>query len=108
MAATTGRIGSGGAPRSTAAPTQGLDLVRRRVAGGLARGGRGMIGRSRNDSSTIRATPSASGEPSSNRNFSINSPARSGDRTRAPATTDTGAEAERLDLQAVPPRHPGS
>ena len=49
-----------------------------------------MIGRSRNDSSTIRATPSASGEPSNNRNFSNNSPARSGDSERPP-TTDGGA-----------------
>ena len=35
------------------------------------------MGRRRNDSSTIRATPSASGEPSKRRNFSINSSARS-------------------------------
>ena len=38
-----------------------------------------MIGSKRNDSSTIRAIPSASGEASSRRNFSINSSARSGD-----------------------------
>ena len=36
-----------------------------------------MIGNRRNDSSTIRATPSASGEESSRRNFSISSSALS-------------------------------
>ena len=36
-----------------------------------------MIGSKRNDSSTIRATPSASGEERSSRNFSISSSALS-------------------------------
>ena len=47
-----------------------------------------MIGSKRNDSSTIRATPSASGELRISRNFSINSSARSDDGTRAWATSD--------------------
>ena len=39
-----------------------------------------MIGSKRNDSSTIRATPSASGEERSRRNFSISSSALSEER----------------------------
>jgi hypothetical protein len=41
-----------------------------------------MIGSRRNDSSTIRATPSASGEDRSSLNFSINSSARSDEGSR--------------------------
>ena len=49
-----------------------------------------MIGNRRNDSSTIRATPSASGDPRINRNFSINSSARSDDGTLPGAMSDVG------------------
>jgi hypothetical protein len=47
-----------------------------------------MIGSSRNDSSTIRATPSANGEVRSSRNFSKSSSARS----------DVGSLAESADV----------
>ena len=47
--------------------------------------GGGMIGSRRNDSSTIRATPSASGEERSSLNFSINSSARSDEENRGNA-----------------------
>jgi len=48
-----------------------------------------MIGSRRNDSSTIRAIPSAIGEARSSRNFSNSSSARSDEETRA----ETAAEA---------------
>jgi hypothetical protein len=50
-----------------------------------------MIGSRRKDSSTIRATPSASGEQRSNRNFSINSSARFDEVSRAEAALGTAA-----------------
>jgi len=55
-----------------------------------------MIGSKRNDSSTIRATPSANGEVRSSRNFSNNSSARS----------DEGTRAETIDGAAVAMRYP--
>ena len=53
----------------------------RLVVSGAADGG--MIGRSRKDSSTIRAIPSASGDARSIRNFSINSSPRSEESGRS-------------------------
>ena len=52
-----------------------------------------MIGSKRYDSSTIRATPSASGEARSKRNFSINSSARSGEDPRDGWGAGVGAAA---------------
>ena len=49
-----------------------------------------MIGSKRNDSSTIRATPSANGEERSSLNFSINSSARSDEGSRGKAGLDAG------------------
>ena len=55
-----------------------------------------MIGSRRNDSSTIRATPSASGEARSRRNFSINSSARSGEVPLARQAAGTGVSSGRI------------
>jgi hypothetical protein len=52
-----------------------------------------MIGSKRNDSSTIRATPSASGEARIIRNFSKSSSARSEEENRAEAELEVTAAA---------------
>ena len=54
------------------------------------------MGSSLNDSSTIRATPSARGEPRISRNFSISSSARSEDAPRPETTIDEGVDVGNL------------
>ena len=60
-----------------------------------------MIGSRRNDSSTIRATPSASGDERRRRNFSISSSARSEEGTLPGMESFTGVEFDELTGAAM-------
>ena len=77
-------------------PRRGMSISREgtyRLLVSVDATGGGMIGRSRNDSSTIRAIPSASGDARSIRNFSTKSSARSERAVSAQARHGVGKRA---------------